>query len=337
MRGAEKPFDFVLIEDDLIDHGPARDKAAGHHMIERGRTSGYIKAVMIALTPIQVACGLMKPVRVRKKGRWTEEIASDHYRIRDNAVIPGSSLKGAIRAVAEAISPSCLAVQERRTRSSAPKKLRQCSIKGGRICPACRIFGTMGYQGLARFHDVALPPRSLIMARVPILWQPGGKDKRKLASLYLEEDGYVKGRKFYHHAQYARGPDARVAVKKGVRAEMKVTFENLSEPELGLLIAAMGCHPLKRFPIKIGAGKPVGLGSVEVEPIEMGILQRDQITGTGRLGKMKRISGDEMWKLIARWTSAAEREGTISGESLERLAEIYDKGGLEHNAPSGIY
>lgn len=337
MGESEKPFDFVLIEDDLIDYGPTKGKAAGHHVIEKGNISGYIRAEMVTLTPVQVACGLIKLVRVRKDEGWTEEIASDHYRIRGSAVIPGSSLKGAIRAVAEAISPSCLAVQEGRVRSKTPKKLGQCSIKEGKICPACRIFGTMGYQGAARFHDVLIPPKSLIMARVPILWSPGGKDKRDLASLYLEEDGYVKGRKFYHHARQAGGPDARVAVKRGVRAEVKVMLHNLSEPDLGLLLTAMGCHPLKRFPIKIGAGKPVGLGSIEMKPVEIGLIQRDQIIRSGRLGGMRKISGDEMWKLISKWVSAAERKGSILPDPLEDIIGIYDRRGLENEAPSGVY
>ncbi|MCD6508617.1 hypothetical protein J7M22_18605 [Candidatus Poribacteria bacterium] len=337
MRESEKPFDFVMIEEDLIDHGPARDKAAGHHVIKEDRISGYIRAEMVTLTPVQVACGLMKPVRVKKRGEWTEEVALDHYRVRDGAVIPGSSVKGAVRAVAEAISPSCLAVQERRTRPNAPKRLRQCSIKGNGICPACRIFGTMGYQGQARFHDIVIPPKSLIMARVPILWKPGGKDERKLASLYIEEDGFIRGRKFYYHARYAERDDARVAVKKGVTAEMKVSFQNLSESEFGLLIAAMGCHPLKRFPIKIGAGKPVGLGSVEIKPIEIGLLQRDQIARTGRMGGMKRTSDDEMWNLISRCVFAAERDGTILPDPLEDVVGIYDRVGLENQAPSGPY
>jgi CRISPR/Cas system CSM-associated protein Csm3 (group 7 of RAMP superfamily) len=334
---AEKPYDFVPLSEELIDDGPAREKVIGHHRLEERRLSGYLKFSIETLTPLQVASGMIELVKVKKGDSQKEELASTHASSRGRAVIPGTSIKGAIRAIAEAISPSCFTVREGRTRSKIPDDLTQCDPKEGEICPACRLFGTRSYQGLVWFHDIPVPPGSSVIARTPLLWKPGGRDKNRLAGLYLNEDGYVEGRKFYYHARPASGPDARVSVKRGTRITTRVNFENLSEPELGLLVAAMGCHPSKRFPIKLGGGKPVGLGSVRLEIIEMGIIRSDMLRSKGRLGGIREMTDTELNEMIGKWVSEAERKGLILAEAFEDLADIYDPGGLEYPAPSGVY
>ena len=66
-------------------------------------------------------------------------------------VIPGSSLKGAIRSVVEAISESCVSKTVKKVRDAFPteyKFFNECQQDN--LCVACRMFGAMGFQGKYR-------------------------------------------------------------------------------------------------------------------------------------------------------------------------------------------
>jgi len=92
-----KPYDFVPIA------APRKEKTVGHERIlGDGYASGRLTYDLRALTPVFVASGsyaLGKDV-----GHQDTPVVRACYRVKGVPAIPGSSLKGVIRSIAEAVS-----------------------------------------------------------------------------------------------------------------------------------------------------------------------------------------------------------------------------------------
>ncbi len=188
----------------------------------------------------------------------------------DQLIIPGTSIKGAVRSVVEAISNSCVKVHARgeRVRSS-----HQACRDEDSLCPACRLFGTTGYRGRVHFVD-AVPAGEIRpeIIRIADLWPPR----------------QARGRKFYYSKKFrkldlqpARNHRFLEAVPKGTRFRTALHFENVSPAEMGLLLHAMGLDRSAQdpgkivyaFPIKLGGAKPRCLGSVRFIPRALWLIQ----------------------------------------------------------------
>ena len=172
-------------------------------------------------------------------------------------VIPGSSLKGAVRAVLEAISNSCVVQRGRNERVSSSHV--PCSSDGP-FCPACRLFGTTRRRGRVHFSD-----------GVPVGEVRG--EVIKIADLWPPRN--ARGRKFYRSNRMRRfdltpAKNFRFieAVPRGSRFAFTLHFENLQPAEMGLVARAMGLdlrdgdRVAQAFPIKMGGAKPRCLGAV---------------------------------------------------------------------------
>lgn len=252
----EKPYDFVPLPEKVI-----RQEPAGHHRFKRGLLSGTITGELIALTPIHVASGNVELTRNDRV-----PLVKAHFRTRGKIAIPGSSLKGAIRSIVEAITPSCIRVQSRAVRERLPRLRREesfepCEVRDARslLCPACRIFGAMSYQGQVSFADAILVKGDFGTTFAPSLFAP-----RSQSPIYLDDDDYVRGRKFYFHGEPASGNVPLEVCTVGSRFGLRIDFVNLSEAELGVLLMAMG-ETDSSFAIKLGGAKPACRGSVDLE------------------------------------------------------------------------
>jgi CRISPR/Cas system CSM-associated protein Csm3 (group 7 of RAMP superfamily) len=185
-------------------------------------------------------------------------------------IIPGSSIKGVVRSIVEAISNSCVRLVTRA--EQAPSSHRACAtIRPGQeqkatLCPACSLFGATGYRGRVHFADARpVSQVSTSIVKIAELWEP-----RR-----------ATGRKFYHVKQF-RPLDDRPemnhrfveAVPRRARFSTVLTFENTTSAEMGLLIRALGIErDLQRpgigtfiFTPKLGGGKPRCLGAVRFVP-----------------------------------------------------------------------
>ncbi len=334
-RSPEKPYSFVPLPE-RAERGPC----AGHHLFAAGTETGSLECRLALLRPVQVAAGVLDLIR---GPRGEEHIAALPAGVpragRRVYVVPGSSLKGALRSLAEAVSFSCFGVAAPRVRGHIPEPLRRCT-RLDRLCPACRLFGITGarresYMGSVHVTDAELPPDGKVaVVRTPLLWTPARG--QRLPNLYLR-GRQLRGRKFYFHGRAAPGPDVRVALPEGESLQATVYFDNLSPGLLGLLLAAMGLHPAHRFPIKLGGGKPVGMGSLEVRLVAA--VLRGAVAAGGRLGAgERRLTGDELRRWVAERCRAAEDEGLLYREGLERVAAILARRGLETRPmPSGPY
>lgn len=325
---AEKPYDFVFFPSELRQESPE-----GHFRF--ALFTGVLELTLVAHRPVQVASGFSDVLSV--KGQDIV-VVQDTRGCKNTHVIPGSSLKGVIRSIVEAISPSCIRVVGGRTRGLIPEDLSPCS-KVEKLCPACRLFGMSGrgkenYAGQVRVEDAVMVSGRLVLVQTPLLWAPA-RSPRGLPRLYMKGNKAI-GRKFYYHGTLAKGTDARIAVGSGSTFEARIHFENLTEGEQGLLLAALGLHPDYPFLIKVGAGKPVGMGSLEVQARSVTLI--GDIRRTGRAGaEGTRLEGQLLNEKVKDWVKAAADSGLLNLEALKQLQEILRKEKLSRPSPEGPY
>jgi CRISPR/Cas system CSM-associated protein Csm3 (group 7 of RAMP superfamily) len=252
-----KPYGFVRV-DPLTKQD--RKHPAGHAEYKAGTMNGTLRGELLARTPLHVASGTLEMTQIPEA-----PLVKAHVRSGGRPVVPGSSLKGAIRSIVEAISLSCLRITRARD-NQLPRETAGCWDEKS-LCVACRRFGSLGYQGQVRFGDAVL--RKGMNARwvkMPALYAPRGR-----AGLYFER-GQVKGRKFYRHGRPATGDTPVEVCPPGALLDFALQFENLQPAELGLLLIALGQGEPRLYPT-LGGGKPACYGSVEVRVAELEIFE----------------------------------------------------------------
>lgn len=337
----EKPYDFVPFP----KRRPNREKGAGQDKLNPCLLSGTLELTLRTLTPVHVGSGYSDFIKADNQEYLAALQASKPVReadaVRRRYLIPGSSIKGAVRSLVEAITRSCVRVTRVKTQlipdEYAPcdrRKEYKRSDGKKELCLACRLFGAQDYQGHVRFEDAVAPKGSLVPLRTPLLWTPA-RGGRGLPPRYLQGN-QARGRKFYRHASPPSGVDPRACIKSGAELPLRIHFLNLSEAELGVLLTALGLHPKHPFPIKLGGGKPVGLGSVQVVCRQITLLQgADSLKATGRLGQSQTLVGDALDKFTTRCAQAADE--LIDNDALGKLKTILKEAGLQETAPADPY
>jgi len=137
--------------------------------------------------------------------------------------------------------------------------------------------------------------------------QPQGANRFVAKSDLKPGMHWPQGRKFYLHHPDAinqdkdpwRGtepfvPARHVEVKpwpKGSQWKFEIRFDNLSDLELGMMLYAL--KPQDGFLHKLGMGKPIGLGSVEIKIDKMETIHRQRRYSAEGWGET-RFNGDEL-------------------------------------------
>jgi CRISPR/Cas system CSM-associated protein Csm3 (group 7 of RAMP superfamily) len=329
----EKPYDFVPFP----KRRPYRQKGAGQDKLNPCLLSGTLELTLRTLTPVHVGSGYSDFIKAGNQEYLAALQASKPIReegtTRRRYLIPGSSIKGAVRSIVEAITRSCIRITQGRHRPYIPQGYGGC-MSVNDLCIACRLFGAQDYQGHVSFEDAVAPKGSLVLLGTPLLWTPA-RGGRGLPPRYLQGN-QARGRKFYRHARPPSGVDPRACIKSGAELPLRIHFLNLSEAELGVLLTALGLHPKHPFPIKLGGGKPVGLGSVQIILNRVTLLQgADSLKATGRLGQARTLEGSDLNAFIERCANAAS--ALIDNDALGELEAILDEAGLRETAPADPY
>ena len=191
-QAAPKPFAFVP-----LPRRVNRREPIGHDQYREGHISGQIHGTIEALSPIHIGSGVIDIGR-------DVELIKTAVRTGENIVIPGSSLKGAIRSVVEAISESCVSKVSYQVRRAVPREFSECRQKN-RLCVACRMFGAMGFQGNIAIQDAPHIHGEIGTEYVPELFSPRRYQRRM-------QD--IPGRKFYMHGEVATGETPLKRVKE---------------------------------------------------------------------------------------------------------------------------
>jgi CRISPR/Cas system CSM-associated protein Csm3 (group 7 of RAMP superfamily) len=264
-RPAEHPSPVVArvpLAPGAIERRDPLLRRQGHDRFTPGLLTGRLEGRLVALTPLHVdAGGIERAARVAPAFAETTPLLRPCLRLHGVPIVPGSTLKGAVRSVVEAIAPACLGVRVRATAGPhapalppALQALDTCRRRAGRpatLCIACRLFGTIGYQGRVRFADARLQEGNTAVMGAPV--EPAPRALRG-----------ALGRQVYRHGRPAAGPVPLEVCPVGSTFDLVVHFVNLQPAELGLLLTALGVG-LRPFALKLGGYKPACFGSVQVE------------------------------------------------------------------------
>ncbi len=116
--------------------------------------------------------------------------------------------------------------------------------------------------------------------------------------------------------KHAKLKSAITPIKKGTVFYFHVDFDNLSEWELGLLCYAL--QPGKEFRHKLGMGKPIGLGSIHIEPAGLYLVHRGNRYSLDGVPDNSRYNGG-IWqsedKRLQEWQELYPRESTAAASS----------------------
>lgn len=182
-------------------------------------------------------------------------------------LIPGSSLKGMLRSMAELIGRGCVAASSRNRGGWA-----NCS--GETCCITCDMFGRLS-GGIVNRGKVAIDDAT------PVTFAPHkklevlqGQPKETHRAFYpSDHEGCI--RKLYHHQPWCaknltikdqgggnQKPSELFPVAAGSQFTFSVRFEGLDATQVGLLAYALQMEPGLLH--KLGRGKSRGLGSVKI-------------------------------------------------------------------------
>lgn len=296
------PYDFVPLD---LEHLPEWRKPIWHAMLtqQNGQKlySGYITLYMKAETPLFIPEAI-PPERNPDPGALKTHICDKN----GSYIIPGSSLKGMLRTVVETLCRGCLAVfyQPEKNPQRYPKyPTHACPIpfqactNATKLCIACRLFGMMGRGNANMFLGKVNIGDALAYEDTPDFYgdiYTGVLDEPKPRhhAFYLNERQQIAGRKFYfHHADEPHTEDRLIEIRNrpdnthgqyrnqqrsryrnqyiqpldyGTEFFGYIHFTQLTTEEFAALLLAVSLPSDMRH--KIGYGKPLGLGSIQLVP-----------------------------------------------------------------------
>jgi CRISPR/Cas system CSM-associated protein Csm3 (group 7 of RAMP superfamily) len=329
------PYDFVRFGQ------PAKREPVIWHDRFAGQ-SGIICCHLTAYTYVFIPQTQETLIRGERRQR------EDHQELkmmrgRDDApLIPGSSLKGVLRSVAEALSGSCLTLPVPRTGQKIeyrdrppvtyqiPRGFEHCS-NGKYLCPACRLFGTLSsgssFLGKVGVSDARpLGKIETTWLTIEALMEP--KPRHRVWYENPQQHEVMRGRKFYYHhslgpraaAQKTRYNKTIEAIRPGSIFEYTVEYTNLTDTELSLLIFSLLLEPTMCH--KIGMGKPVGLGSVKIKIT--GWKQIDRKIRYEQLGSgVKKLENEVLVNEVNYWRELYYQTSQAWQESLADLRRIW--------------
>jgi hypothetical protein len=254
-------------------------------------------------------------------------------------LIQGSSLKGCIRSVYEAITNSTLAVITSRYRDKIPQERLPCKNKQ-ELCPASQVFGALDWQGLIEFSDAKCENTGFATGFMPSLYRPR-PDQR---GAYFDARGNVAGRKFYYHTIRAidKGQNQGIAVQQAAKEytfKTQIQFKNLTAAELGTLLIVLGQDPKYPIALKVGGGKPIGMGTMTVEVTAARVLQnkgdlRDRYSSYNP-PESDSMTGTKLQQFMQKNIQAAH-SSLVQATQLQQLAEVL-KYPTDREPPTGMY
>jgi hypothetical protein len=267
VNSTQKPYQFVSFPQER----PRLQHPAGHDKFDKNRLHGTLFLNLIVKTSLHVSTGIAVPgndIATRVPLIKTMVQGVDKH-----LTIQGSSLKGCIRSVYEAITNSTLAVVTSKCGDKIPSERLPCRNKQ-ELCPASQVFGALNWQGLIEFNDAKCENMGFNIGFMPSLYRP----RPEPGSAYFNTREKVAGRKFYYHTVRAieKGQSQGIPVQQAAREYTFTTqlqFKNLTSEELGTLFIVLGQDANYPIALKIGGGKPIGMGTMTVELTQTKILQ----------------------------------------------------------------
>ncbi|TAG46321.1 MAG: CRISPR-associated protein, partial [Oscillatoriales cyanobacterium] len=265
--GVPKPYELISFPNER----PPKKAPTGHHKYLGDRLHGTLFLTLKVQTTLHVSTGVV--VMGSDIGSRVPLIKIMVQNVDQKLSIQGSSLKGCIRSAYEAITNSTLAVITSRYKDKIPQERLPCKNKQ-ELCPASQVFGALDWQGLIDFSDAKCQNTGFATGFMPSLYRPR-PDQR---AAYFDARGNVAGRKFYYHTIRAidKGQNQGITVQQAAKEytfKTQIQFKNLTPAELGTLLIVLGQDPKYAIALKVGGGKPIGMGTMTVEVTAARVLQ----------------------------------------------------------------
>ncbi len=317
-----KPYAFVSFPTTK----PTLSKPIGHDQYQRDRLHGALYLTLQVQTSLHVSTGIT--ALGSDVGSRLPLIKTMTTTLDQQLVLQGSSLKGCIRSAYESITNSTLVV------GKAPPD-RSPSRDKNKLCPASRVFGAMNWQGLVSFSDAKCLSTEPSVAMMPRLFMP-----RPKCPNYYDSSGRVAGRKFYYNMTKAiEGGKDSTPVQQASRSYLFKTvvhYKNLLPAELGILLLILGQDKKSPIALKVGGGKPIGMGTMTVEVTA--IEQSQDVTQRYHQYKVDnaRLTDRTMQDFIQKQISVAHGSKLLEKEQWNQLSKILKYPG-EHEPPEGMY
>lgn len=214
-------------------------------------------------------------------------------------IVPGSTLKGVLRARYEAITASCVLSRPTKNKGDWVKspsksrkpvekallgkqaeeklaKVERCSSSDS-VCAACALFGFQAGRRAMRSRVTAgdlITSSGFVVDHMPAQWGPrlhhvGHADVEDIRGEPMFVLHSLHGRKFAFDDPAAPEEEAKLAVEaipKGAKLHGSLHLFNIEPAELGGLLCALGHSP--RSFLKVGAGKGHGFGRMDLVAIK---------------------------------------------------------------------
>lgn len=323
-----KPYELIPFPKE----GPTLQRPAGHHKFLPDRLHGTLFLTLKVQTSLHVSTGVV--VMGSDIGSRVPLIKTMAQGVDQKLSIQGSSLKGCIRSVYEAITNSTLAVITSKYREKIPRERLPCRNKE-ELCPASQVFGALDWQGLIDFSDAKCESTSFTTGFMPSLYAP-----RPPRQAYYT-GGMVAGRKFYYHTVRAidKGQNQGIAVQQAGKEYTFTTqlhFMNLKPAELGTLLIVLGQDPKYPIALKVGGGKPIGMGTmtVTVREIEQVENLRDRYSSYTP-PEADRLTVERLQQFIQTQIQAAHST-LVQTTQLQQLTEVL-RYPTDREPPTGMY
>ncbi len=312
------PYDFARID---WNRPPERRKPIWHHQLAgqeaRQLYSGHIDVDVFAETPIFVSDPRNVPADPKKPAQFMQNKRGEY-------IIPGSSLKGMLRTVVETLGNGCLTLFDGNYERGnvnyfrdVPQSFLHCE-NNTHLCIACRTFGMLKeraggvFLGKVNIGDAVVYTDSIYKYE-PIYTAVLVEPKPHHEAFYLDETHrHIAGRKFYFHHPSDLKPLSETGMKLfsgrpanrfiqpldyDTRFHFRVDFTGLEDDEFSALLLAIALEEKMRH--KIGYGKPLGLGSVYLQPTSLTLVDYSTRYTSPTSGRGKtELQGDAMWNLL---------------------------------------
>jgi CRISPR/Cas system CSM-associated protein Csm3 (group 7 of RAMP superfamily) len=323
-----KPYDFVSFPRER----PNLQRPYGHHKYDANRLHGKLYLTLKVQTSLHVSTGAV--VLGSDIGSKISLIKTMVQGVDNKLSIQGSSLKGCIRSVYEAITNSTLPVITSRYKDKIPQERLPCKDKE-KLCPASRVFGALNWQGLIEFNDANCENIGFSTGFMPSLYAP-----RPKCEAYYER-GKVAGRKFYFNTSKAidKGQKEGISVQQAGREytfKTELNFKNLLPEELGTLLIVLGQDKNYPMALKVGGGKPIGMGTMTVNVDKINQPQNlKQRYSVYEISEDDELTGTKLEQFIQKQIVAAHSR-LIQKPQLEELAAIL-RYPSDRQPPLGMY
>jgi CRISPR/Cas system CSM-associated protein Csm3 (group 7 of RAMP superfamily) len=167
---SDKPYAFVPLQPVKPEKRVAQNDRLNR---KKNWVSGILSFECLVVTPLHIGNGKLRFISDETSPET--EMLHPTVTAKGKPVIPGSSFKGMLREGYETFTRSCMvfspAIRSKALLKGMPTAM-QGTCRGEKACPACSVFGSLGWRGKIRIPDLELIEGGTEEFYIPALKSP---------------------------------------------------------------------------------------------------------------------------------------------------------------------